>query len=66
MYLKMTTIDADILKHESKGEIFLRQFFQIFPKTVQKGGKAQKQPFKDVLGTRSSRKFKKQKKQKKA
>ena len=38
----------DILKHEGKGAIFLRQFFYFFLKTVQKGRKAQKQSFKDV------------------
>ena len=54
-------IDADILKYEGKGAIFLRRFFEIFSKTVQKGRKAQKQSFKDVLGTRRSRNKKKRK-----
>ena len=55
--MKTTMIDADILKYEGKGAIFLRRFFEIFSKTVQKGRKAQKQSFKDVLGTKRSRVF---------
>ena len=59
--MKTTIIDRDILKHEGKGVIFLRQFFRFFSKTVQKGRKTQKQSFKDVLRTRRSINFKKKK-----
>ena len=43
----------------------MRQFFSIFSKTVQKGRKAQKQSFQDLLGTRRSRNFKKKEKKRK-
>ena len=56
IYLKTIITDADILKHERKGAIFLTQFFQIFSKTVQKGRKAQKQLFEDILGTKNKKK----------
>ena len=45
--MKTTIINADILKHERKGAIFLKQFFYFFSEPVQKGRKAQKQSFKD-------------------
>ena len=34
MHLKTTIIDADILKHEGKGAIFLRQFLMFWEQGV--------------------------------
>ena len=62
--MKTTIINVDILKHERKGAIFLKQFFYFFSEPVQKGRKAQKQSFKDVPGTMRSRNFKQTNKQK--
>ena len=39
--MKTTIIDADILKHEGKGAIFLRRFFYFFKKK-QQGTKGEK------------------------
>ena len=63
--MKAAITDAVILKHESKSAIFLREFFKFFSKTEQKGRKAQKHSFKDILGEQGVLEISKKKKRKK-